>query len=63
MVAVVSLHQLRGLPEGPSLASWLSTSAKSPLGAGDSLGWLWALRPERSLDQQPGEGDSASVRM
>lgn len=36
MMAVVSLDQLRGLPEGSSLASWPSTAANSPLRAGDT---------------------------
>lgn len=63
MVAVVCRDQPWSLPEGPSPASRLSAAANSPLTAGDTLGWLWAPNLERSLDQQPGEGDSASTRL
>lgn len=46
-VAMVSPDQLQGLPEGPSLTSWLSDTANSPLRAGDTLGWLWAGKSPR----------------
>lgn len=44
MVSVVSLGQLQCLPEGLSLASWLSATTNSPLGMGGTLDWLWAWK-------------------
>lgn len=61
MVALVSQDQPGGAAQGTFLASWPSATAQSPLMEGNTLGWLWALNPEKLTDQHPVGGDSASA--